>query len=194
MRRMDRARVYPLFVRLEGRDVLVAGAGPVAEKRIVELVGAGARVRVVAPSATDTVAALAASGAIAWDARRFEDADLGAAWLVVSATGDPDAQRRIFAAAERARTFVLAVDDPPNGSAASGSVVRRPPFLIAISSSGEAPALTRLVREVLESALPEDRWVRAARDLRRRWKRDGTPMGARFAELVRELRSLDRDG
>jgi len=189
---MDRERLYPLFLRVAGRDVVVAGAGSVAERKITELVDAGARVRVVAPEATPAIAALARSGSIAWDERSFCDADVDGAWLVVSATGDPDAQRRIFAAAEARRTFVVAVDDPAHGSAASGGVIRRPPFVIAISSTGEVPALTRLVREVLESALPEDRWVRAARDLRRRWKRDATPMGARFAELVRELRSIDR--
>ena len=79
------------------------------------------------------------------------------------------------------------MDDPPHASAYSGAVVRRPPFVIAISSSGVAPALTRLVREVVEAALPGDDVIEAARKLRERWKAQGVPMGERFGELVREI-------
>ena len=68
---------------------------------------------------------------------------------------------------------------------------RRPPFLVAISSSGEAPALSRLLREVIEGALPAPRWIAAARALRAEWKRDGTPMADRFPALVRKVLGPD---
>ena len=89
--------------------------------------------------------------------------------------------------------FCVAVDDPPNATAYSGAVVRRAPFTIAISSSGAAPALTRLVREMVEQVLPGEEWVAHAQQLRERWKSEGTPMADRFAELVRELAARERD-
>ena len=81
--------------------------------------------------------------------------------------------------------------DPANARerAYSGAVVRRPPFAIAISSSGAAPALTRLVRQVVESLLPSDDWIARAEHLRARWLAEGTPMQERFAQLVRELKA-----
>jgi siroheme synthase-like protein len=180
--------LYPLFLRLEGRDVLVLGAGVVAEKKVAELVAAGAKVRVVAPEATAAIKELAARGAVAWEARRFELRDMEGAWLVVAATTDPAAQRAAALAAEERRVFIIAVDDLPNTSAYSGAVIRREPFLVAISSSGEAPALSRLLRQVLEQALPDAEWVEAARALRERWKADATPIGSRFGELVRAFK------
>ena len=66
--------------------------------------------------------------------------------------------------------------------------MRRPPFLIAISSSGATPALTRLVREIIEYVLPGDEWVEHAQRLRAKWLADGTPMAERFSQLVREWR------
>ena len=184
----------PLFVRLEGLRVLVVGAGPACEPKIEALVEAGARVHVVAPVATPRVRALAAAAeaGLTWEARPFVEADLDEAWLVVSATGDAAVQRAIAVEAARRHLFVLAIDDPANGSAASGYVLRRPPFVVAISSSGEAPALTRLLREVLERTLPAERWVEAARALRREWKQkaaqgEPVPHGARFRALVRAL-------
>ena len=180
---------YPVFLALEGRDVLVVGAGPAAVPKVQALVDEGARVRVVAPEATDAIGAMARDGVVRWEARAFRETDLDAVWFVVSATNDPEAARAIAERAASLRLFVLAVDDPANGTAASGSGIARPPFVVAISSSGEAPALTRLLREILEQVLPEDRWIEAARALRRRWRAEGTPMASRFAELVREFKS-----
>jgi len=181
-------QLFPLFLRLAGKDVLVVGAGAVAERKIQDLVDGGAAVRVVAPEATVTVEELARQGRIALARRSFEDADVDGAWLVVAATTDATVQKRACAAADRTRTFSIAVDDPPNGSAYSASVIRRTPFAIAISSSGEAPALSRLLREILEQALPEQDWVDAARALRERWRSEGTPMTSRFADLVRAFK------
>jgi siroheme synthase-like protein len=184
----DEATLYPLFLKLERRDVLVVGAGAVAERKITALLAAGARLRVVAPAASDTVRRLAREGAIAWRERAFEDADADGAWLVIAATSDPEVQRRAAAAAEARRVFVVAVDDPSNASAYSGAIVKRPPFTIAISSSGATPALTRLVREIIEQLLPGEDWVDEAKRLRAKWLAEGTPTGDRFAELVRTLK------
>ena len=179
--------LFPLFLKLDGRDVLVVGAGAIAERKVGSLVEAGARVRLVAPEATPELRRLTEAGTIAWAQRTFEDADLEGTWLVVAATGVAEVQRRVAAAAEGRRVFLLAVDDPPNASAYSGAIVRRPPFLVAISSSGATPALTRLVRDIVEQVLPGDEWVAHAKALREKWLADGTPMGERFGALVRDL-------
>jgi uroporphyrin-III C-methyltransferase/precorrin-2 dehydrogenase/sirohydrochlorin ferrochelatase len=186
--------VLPLFLRVAGRVVVVFGAGAIATRKIAELVDARAQVRVVSPDASDEVKALASAGHVTWAARGYATGDLDDAWLVVSATDDAVVQRAIFDDAEARHLFVLAIDDPKHGSAMSGAVVRRSPFVIAISSSAEVPALTRLVREIIERALPEERWIAAAKELRARWKRDKTPMASRFSELLRDFAQRAEDG
>jgi siroheme synthase-like protein len=184
--------LYPLFLKLEGRRVLVVGAGTVAERKLDELLVSGASVTVVAPKATRDVRERARRGELTLLARRFRRDDVKRAWLVVAATGDKKAQRAVAAAAERRGIFVIAVDDLPNASAYSGAILRREPFLVAISSSGEAPALTRLLREILESVLPDSRWVEAARTLRAKWRATRTPIESRFTELVRDFKRRAR--
>ncbi len=183
--------LYPLFLRLEGRRVVVVGGGEVASRKVRELLATGARVSVVASHASDAIETWAAAGTLELARRAFEERDLDGAWLVIAATDDREVNASVAAAAETRQVFVNAVDDPNNASAYFASIVRRPPFTIAISSGGELPALSRLVREVIESALPEQRWVEAARALRAKWKREGTPMGERFGELVRRLVAAD---
>jgi siroheme synthase-like protein len=181
--------LYPLFLRVRGRTVLVVGAGPVAERKVATLLESGASVRLVAPEATPELQRLAAGGQLEWRERAFDPADAEGAWLIVAATDDPDVQARVAKAGEARATFVLAVDDPRHASAYGGAIVRRPPFVVAISSSGATPALSRLVREIIEGALPGEDWVARAMELRARWKADGTPMAERFAALLRDFKS-----
>lgn len=180
--------LLPLFLDLAGRDVLVVGGGNVASRKAEELVAVRAAVRVVAPEATDAVREMSKEGVVRWAERAFEEADLDGVWLVLAATDDPALQSRIAAACDARRVFCIAVDDPPNASAYGAAVVRRGPVTIAISTRGEAPALARLLREVLEQILPDEDYVEAARALREKWKRDGTPMASRFGELVKAFK------
>jgi uroporphyrin-III C-methyltransferase/precorrin-2 dehydrogenase/sirohydrochlorin ferrochelatase len=177
--------VFPVFLRVEARSVVVVGAGEIATRKTKDLLDAGARVTVVAPRATATLQALASTNEVLWYRRAFDPKDLDDAWLAVAATDDPEAQAEIAEAAEAKRVWLIAVDDLAHATAFSGSVLRRPPFLVAISSSAEAPALTRLLREVLEQALPGESWIAAARALRAEWRARGTPMASRFDDLVR---------
>lgn len=180
-------KLYPLFADLAGKDVLLVGGGTVAERKARELVAAGASVRVVAKDGTEGLTKLAASGDVAWTERAFDDRDVDGSWLVVAATDRADVQKAVARAAERARVFCIAVDDPDNASAYGGSRVSRGSLTIAVSTAGEAPALARLLREVLEGFLPEERWIAAAKELRSRWKRERTPMERRFAELISDF-------
>lgn len=180
-------KLFPLFLALAGRRVLVVGGGAVAERKIGELLEVGAVVRVVAPETTAAVVAWAEAGAIELRARVFVEGDLDDVWLVVAATNVHDVNMSVAAAAEARRVFLNAVDDPAASSAYFASLIRRPPFTVAISSAGETPALSRLLREILERVLPEERWIAEARALRVKWRAEGTPMSSRFGELVRAL-------
>jgi uroporphyrin-III C-methyltransferase/precorrin-2 dehydrogenase/sirohydrochlorin ferrochelatase len=164
--------LLPLFLKLAGRRVVVVGTGAVAAGKLDALVRAGADVRVV-------------------DGDAFVPADLDGAWLVVSAAS-PDINARVAAAAESRRIFVNAVDDPPNASAYLGGVVRRSGVTIAISTSGDAPALAGILREGIDALLPADldRWTECARDLRHAWKAGGVPMEERRPQLVEALKRL----
>jgi uroporphyrin-III C-methyltransferase/precorrin-2 dehydrogenase/sirohydrochlorin ferrochelatase len=88
--------------------------------------------------------------------------------------------------------FVNAVDDPANASAYLSGVLRRDGVTLAISTHGEAPALTALLREALDAELPRDlaRWVAQARSERIGWRRDGVPMDERKPRLLRALNAL----
>jgi uroporphyrin-III C-methyltransferase/precorrin-2 dehydrogenase/sirohydrochlorin ferrochelatase len=179
--------LLPLFLTLAGRDVVLVGGGVVATAKLQALLDAGARVRVVAPVVT---AAIERAG-VAIVRRGFAPEDLDGAWLVVAAA-TPAVNREVAAAAEPRRLFVNAVDDPANASAFLSGTVRRDGVTIAVSSRGDAPALTSLLREALDAWLPADldRWMAEARRQRVIWRREGVRMDLRKPRLLEALNGL----
>jgi siroheme synthase-like protein len=179
--------LFPVFLKLSARRVVVVGAGPVAASKLHALLQAGADVIVVAP---EVHPAMRAAG-VRIEAREFRPADLDEAWFVVAAA-TPQVNAAVAREAARRRLFVNAVDDPDHASAYLGGVVRRAGVTIAISTSGEAPALAGVLREGLDAVLPDDleRWTASARAMRARWKADGVPMSERRPQLIQALKEL----
>ncbi len=106
-----------LAVELTGRDVLVAGGGPVAALKAGALVRDGARVRVVAPQLCEDLHDLLGSGRVEWYAREVDSTDIGEAWLVVAATDDSVANRSLCAAATAQRVLSVCAGDSLEGTA-----------------------------------------------------------------------------
>jgi uroporphyrin-III C-methyltransferase/precorrin-2 dehydrogenase/sirohydrochlorin ferrochelatase len=179
--------LFPVFLKLAGRDVLLVGGGPVAEAKLEGLLGAGALVKVVAP---DVRAPILASPARVLR-RPFRPEDVDGAWLVVAAAPS-EVNRQVVEAAEARGVFVNAVDDPAHASAYTGGVLRRGGVTFAVSTEGRVPALAGLLREALEALLPEDiaSWVAAGAVLREEQKRTRVPMARRRPLLLQALNRL----
>jgi uroporphyrin-III C-methyltransferase/precorrin-2 dehydrogenase/sirohydrochlorin ferrochelatase len=179
--------MFPAFLKLSGRRVVLVGGGPVAAGKLHSLLAAGGEVTVVAPEIRPEIEV----ERVTIVRRAFEPADLDDAWWVVAAA-PPEVNRQVLAAAEKRRVFVNAVDDPQHATAYAGGVVRREGVTIAISTGGRAPALAGLLREALDAWLPNDldRWMAAADEARRSWKEQQVPMEQRRPLLLETLMKL----
>ncbi len=179
--------LFPAFLKLTGRKVLVVGGGPVAAAKIAALRPTGARLIVVAPDVSDAVR----EANVEIRRRRFRTSDLAGAWFVVTAA-PKDVNRRVARAAEKLRIFVNAVDDPSHATAYLGGVLRRSDVTVAISTAGRAPALAGLLREGFDALLPADldTWFERADALKAEWRSTGVPMEARRPALVDALLRL----
>jgi len=179
--------MFPAFLNLESRKVVVIGGGQVAASKLEALLAAGADVTVVAPEVRPEIE----RHPVKVVRRPFDAADLDGAWWVVAAAPS-EVNRRVLAAAESRRVFVNAVDDPANATAFLSGVLRRDGVTFAISTEGRAPGLTALIREALDALLPRDlgTWMQEARRLRAHWRQDGVPMSARRPLLLEALNRL----
>jgi uroporphyrin-III C-methyltransferase/precorrin-2 dehydrogenase/sirohydrochlorin ferrochelatase len=160
--------LFPIFVKLEGRPVLLVGAGPVGESKVGGLLSAGAVVTIVAPTATPGIRKLAQERKIVWHQRVFDPGDLNGITLVVAAV-PKDVASSLYQEAQIRGVLVNSVDDPDNCDFYYPAVVTRGDLQIAISTAGHSPALAQRIRIELEQQFGPEyaHWIQRLGDERR---------------------------
>jgi precorrin-2 dehydrogenase/sirohydrochlorin ferrochelatase len=139
-----------MFLKLEGRQVLVVGAGRIGEPKIGGLLETGARIRVVSLDASPTVREWARAGKLELDLRAFTAADLDGAFLAVVATNSRTLNERVYREAQQRGVLCNVVDVPDLCDFFYPAVVRRGDLQIAVSTAGQSPSLAQKIRQQLE--------------------------------------------
>ena len=160
----------PAFHNVKGKLCLVVGGGEVGARKAGVLLDAGARVRVIAPEIEPE---LAGHPGVEPIVARFEPQHLDGALLVIAATNDREVNRQVSALAQARNLPVNVVDDPELCSFIMPAILDRSPLMIAFSSGGGSPVLTRMMRGKLETVIPQN-YSRLAK------------FAVRFRELVKE--------
>jgi uroporphyrin-III C-methyltransferase/precorrin-2 dehydrogenase/sirohydrochlorin ferrochelatase len=160
----------PAFHDVKGKLCLVVGGGEVGTRKAGVLLEAGALVRVVAPEIDKE---LAERHGVTTIVARFDPAHLDGVMLVVAATNDREVNKTISALAQARNLPVNVVDDPELCSFIMPAFVDRSPLMIAFSSGGGSPVLTRMMRGKLETLIPHS-YARLA------------AFAVRFRELVKQ--------
>ncbi|GAC1638367.1 MAG: bifunctional precorrin-2 dehydrogenase/sirohydrochlorin ferrochelatase [Candidatus Acidiferrum sp.] len=164
--------LFPMFVKLAGRRVVVVGGGEIAASKMDGLLQAGAKVLVVSPAINAQISGLIRERQIEWREKEFAPEDLQDAFLVIAATSVPSVNESVFRAADARGLLCNAVDDIENCHFYYGSIVQRGDLQIAISTNGKSPALAQRLRKELESQFGPEyeswlEWLGAARDVLR---------------------------
>jgi len=153
-----------LGLDLAGRRVLIAGAGAVATRRIRRFLAAGARVRVVAPTASADVERQALHGDLTWEKRGIAPGDLDDAWLVLAATDDPQLNDEIAAWADERRVWCIDASDARRGSARQAAMSTHGDVTVGVVSvDAPDPQRIRAIRDAVAAHIDEGHV-----DLRRR--------------------------
>jgi siroheme synthase-like protein len=150
----DEKPLYPIFLKLDRKPVLVVGGGRVAERKIAVLLDAGAIVTVVSPQNTTGIEKLADTERINLIRRKFETSDLEDCALVVAATADRQTNAAVAAAARERHIFINAVDDPPSCDFYVPAIERRGPLTVAVCTTGAAPGYSSKLRDAIAKTLP----------------------------------------
>ncbi|CAI0929050.1 siroheme synthase CysG [Serratia entomophila] len=187
----------PIFADLKRRPVLVVGGGEVAARKVDLLQRAGAEIRIVAQSLSPELEQQRRQGQVLWLGTAFDPRQLDEVFLAIAATDDAALNALVFAEADKRRLLANVVDDQPLCSFIFPSIIDRSPLVVAVSSSGQAPVLARMLREKLEALLPASlgqmaevagRWrgrvkqrLASIAERRRFWEKT---FGGRFSTLV----------
>jgi precorrin-2 dehydrogenase/sirohydrochlorin ferrochelatase len=161
--------LFPMFLKLAGKQCLVVGAGKVGEPKIGGLIDTGASVHVVAIAASGQVREWADAGKIELELRSFSENDLDGKFLAVAATASESLNKLIYREAQRRGVLCNVVDVPEYCDFFYPAVVRRGDLQIAISTAGQSPSLAQKIRKQLEMQFGEGyaAWVEQLGETRR---------------------------
>ena len=146
-------RYFPALLDLKEKLCVVVGGGRVAERKVRSLLKAGALVKVISPLVSEALLRLELKGKIVHHARSFRSDDLHGASLAIAATDHRTTNDRVFRQALGLKIPVNVVDDPAHSSFIVPSLVERGDLLVAISTSGQSPALAKLLRQRLQKEI-----------------------------------------
>lgn len=142
---------FPIYlIGLENRHCIVIGGGHEAQGKVRGLLDCQATVTVVHPTLTEQLQTWAEEGRFTWLAREYRRGDLQGAFLVIAERAEPERNAAIWQEAEEEKALVNVMDDVAHCNFVAGSVVRRGKLVLAISTSGAAPALSVRLRQRME--------------------------------------------
>ncbi len=138
---------FPIFLNLERRRCLVIGGNRHAAEKALSLDASGARVTIVAATIVDELAEAVMLGQVQWIRREYRPGDLEGYFLAIAAPEERGVSAAIFREAEERGVLFNALDDPPHCQFVFPSVHRQGDLVLAIGTSGVAPALAVRLRE-----------------------------------------------
>lgn len=180
--------LYPVFLKLEGRKVLIVGGGSVAEQKIEGVLRSATDVTVVAPHTTPRIREWAEQGRLKHIPQEFRAGMAEGYFLVIAATDSPAVNHAVYDEARASGALCNAVDDTPYCDFYAPALVSRGEFQIAISTGGNSPALAQRIRKNLDGqyGIEYESWT-AWLGRMRSMLRNALPAGERRKELLHLL-------
>lgn len=160
----------PIFIDLEGRDVLLVGGGNVCARKAGTFLQYGARVTVVSPVVTTEIERWVAAGKVALHRKTYDDSDLVGRSLVIASTDDRCVNARVARDCRRRGIAVNVADAPHLSGFILPAVIDRGSIQIAISTGGNSPALARRLRDAVDGTVGDEyvklnEWIGALRPI-----------------------------
>ena len=144
--------MLPLIVNFTGRKVLVIGGGAIGMRKAASLISEGALVTVL----TKELLAEPPVGVAEVLVREYCEGDLEGFLFIVTATGDKAVNDRIEREANERATLINVVDDLERGDTYFAALHRQGDVIVAVSTSGSAPAFAQWIRSEIARLLPKN--------------------------------------
>ncbi|MFB1015688.1 MAG: NAD(P)-dependent oxidoreductase [Alteromonadaceae bacterium] len=149
-------KYFPIFLNAKNIDAMIIGGGDVAARKIELLLKSTEKITIMSAELSPSVTALIAKHQLTWLAHQYQPGLLTNKNLVIAATDDTSVNESVYHEASGLKLLINVVDQPEFCSYITPAIIDRAPMIIALSSSGSAPILIRMLREQIEKVLPNN--------------------------------------
>lgn len=147
-------KYLPIFINLKFKKVLVFGGGMIAYRKIKLLLQCHANIHIISKKLCKKLFLYMYNKKVIWISMNYFKKYLKNVCLVVIATNNNNYNNRIYKLINNNKILINTVDNEKLCSFIFPSIVNRDPILIAVSSKGKSPVLTRIIREKIEILIP----------------------------------------
>ncbi len=147
-------KYFPIFLDAEHISAMVIGGGDVAARKIELLLKTTTNIVVMSESVSPSVHRLIQAHNLPWLEHNYANGHLATINLVIAATDNSAVNKAVADEAKPLNILTNVVDQPELCTYITPAIIDRSPIIIAISSSGSAPILLRMLREQIEKMLP----------------------------------------
>jgi len=144
----------PVFMAVKGRPVLVVGGGKAAARKAELASRAGAAVTVLAGEIGDDMARLIAERGLSHATHEVTRSDLDGCALAFGASENEAVNEKVHSLAAACGVPVNIVDRPDLCGFVMPAILDRDGVVVAVSSGGDAPLLTRMMKARFETLVP----------------------------------------
>ena len=148
-------KFLPIFLDLADKKCVVVGGGEVAQRKAKLLLRASAKVNIISVEFTQSLRELSDSRCTLIE-QAFTPSQLAGAALIVAATDSATTNKEVAKIATELNIPVNVVDMPELCSCIMPALIDRSPVVIAVSTGGNSPVLTRKIKELVEVLLPNN--------------------------------------
>ncbi|GAW97818.1 MULTISPECIES: NAD(P)-dependent oxidoreductase [Colwellia] len=148
-------KYFPVFLDGSKINAMVVGGGDVAARKIELLLKTTTKITIMSASVTDGVARLISENQLTWLKHNYQAGLLDGITLIIAATDNKTVNESVYHEAVAFNILANVVDQPALCTYITPAIIDRSPMIIALSSSGSAPILIRMLREQIEKTLPQ---------------------------------------
>lgn len=148
-------KYFPIFLDANYITAIIIGGGEVASRKIELLLKSTTNITIMSKDVCTSVERLINLHQLTWLKYNYQAGNLSHSNLVIAATNDILVNKTIAKEAHALGILTNVVDQPELCTYITPAIIDRSPMIIALSSSGSAPILIRMLREQIEKILPQ---------------------------------------
>lgn len=144
--------MYPILIDIKQFSILVVGGGKIATRKVCGLMEAGAKPIVIAPKFSETLINAKENGLVILRERSFQYGDTNGFQVIFICT-DNAAVNQAILNETTSRQLVNDTTNQSNSNFFNMALIKEKDFGIALTTGGENPKKTKLLKEKIRGLL-----------------------------------------
>ena len=148
---------FPAFLNLKEKKILIIGGGKIAADKLGHLLDFTKDITIIAPTIRDKRISKAIERYnLRYIPRSYQKGDIEDFFIVIVAVDNIEIQKEVYKECQKRRTLCNSVDSTQHCDFIFPSYIKRDDLIIAFSTSGASPALSKYLRRAIEKLLPKE--------------------------------------